>query len=347
MNSFSSSLRSSHIPHSHTPNNLLLVASLLADDSLLTTTNPLLAAGDNDTPTNDNGNNDDLDNPDDDHNASSASLQPTPARNVEQRWWEKLFFAEYATRKQLEERELEELEAPKEAEKEAEVAEASDLKPSDAKLSDASPSSSPTAKTPSPAVPPSSAPLPSSATPLTPYVKPQMAIPGRRLEGVPTASVVSIPPNLRSLGIPKAKANTPSQKNRQTSYNTKIAVMKHWEMKVAHGIIKTADPSHHNQALIDGRLFFASKQAYPMGVFSVLKYEPRKEEAMRRRRKLEEMGGGGRMYFATEGRDWRGTSYRSIILSQVSEEKVRSGEEERTAGAKRQQKHYCAFLHNE
>ena len=100
--------------------------------------------------------------------------------------------------------------------------------------------------------------------------------------------------------------------------------MKHWEMKVAHGIITTADPSHSNQALIDGRLFFASKQAYPMGVFSIVKYEPKKEEAMRRRRKLEEMGGGGRMYFATEGRDWRGTSYRSIIFSLVSEEKVKT-----------------------
>ena len=103
-----------------------------------------------------------------------------------------------------------------------------------------------------------------------------------------------------------------------------VAPSQHCEMKVAHGIITTADPSHSSQALIDGRLFFASKQSYPTGVFSVVKYEPKKEEAMRRRRKLEEMGGGGRMYFATEGRDWRGTSYRSIIFSLVSEEKVKA-----------------------
>ena len=47
-------------------------------------------------------------------------------------------------------------------------------------------------------------------------------------------------------------------------------------------------------------------------MFSVIKYEPKKEEAARRRKKLEELGGGGTQFVMPQ-RDWRGVSYRSLL----------------------------------
>ena len=58
-----------------------------------------------------------------------------------------------------------------------------------------------------------------------------------------------------------------------------------------------------DQGLLDGRIFFSAKSSYPIGVFSVVKYQPLKEEAARRRKKLEQMGGGGTK-FAIPPRDW-------------------------------------------
>ena len=43
---------------------------------------------------------------------ASESLEPAPEKAA-QRWWEKLFFAEYASRKQAEDRELEEVRVDK------------------------------------------------------------------------------------------------------------------------------------------------------------------------------------------------------------------------------------------
>jgi Cyclin, N-terminal domain len=64
--------------------------------------------------------------------------------------------------------------------------------------------------------------------------------------------------------------------------------------------------------LLDGRLFFSAGGSYPVSVFSVIRYEPRKEELLRRRQKLEAMGGGGSQ-FVMPTRDWRGISYRSLL----------------------------------
>jgi hypothetical protein len=49
-----------------------------------------------------------------------------------------------------------------------------------------------------------------------------------------------------------------------------------------------------------------------MAVFSVIKYEPKKEEENRRRKKLEALGFGGSQ-FVMPSRDWRGISYRSLL----------------------------------
>ena len=244
------------------------------------------------------------------------------------KWWEKLFFAEYVTRKQQEDKELEELAPPEIAggSQTPGVAEASSgpIPPPTTELS--SSASSGTTKDERANI------ISDTAT------SHSTVVPGRRLEGLPTAGVISIPPSLRHLGMPS------NPTSRQKGYVTKMAVLKQWEMKLANGITIPSKseaalssslsnsklppkPDQHAPPnvlpLLDGRMFFSSAQSYPCSVFSVIKYSQRKEEAMRRRRKLEEMGGGGRMYFATEGRDWRGTSYRSIIFSQDAIDEIR------------------------
>lgn len=52
--------------------------------------------------------------------------------------------------------------------------------------------------------------------------------------------------------------------------------------------------------------------SYPMAVFSVIKYEPKKEEENRRRKHIEALGGGGSQ-FVMPHRDWRGVSYRALL----------------------------------
>ena len=49
-----------------------------------------------------------------------------------------------------------------------------------------------------------------------------------------------------------------------------------------------------------------------MSVFSVIKYEPKKEEENRRRKYIEALGGGGSS-FIMPSRDWRGISYRALL----------------------------------
>ena len=64
--------------------------------------------------------------------------------------------------------------------------------------------------------------------------------------------------------------------------------------------------------LLDNRVFFSAGGGYPMEIFSLVRYEPRREELLRKRQKLEELGGGGSEFVIPE-RDWRGTSYRALL----------------------------------
>ncbi|GMH82201.1 hypothetical protein TL16_g09180 [Triparma laevis f. inornata] len=203
------------------------------------------------------------------------------------KWWEKLFFTEFAKQKKDEEIEMAELDAPDAAKPEDEVSDHS---------------------TPNPTNP---------LALLQTTAQAPRVVPARRLHGIP-ATILSTPLGLRSTGSHSAPNRLQLQKE-----SAKAVRLKQWEMKVAHGVAPiNADDKTDNKALLDGRIFFSSKQSYPAMVFSTIKYEPRKEEAMRRRKKIEEMGGGGRMYFAIENRDWRGTSYRSITFEIEGELKV-------------------------
>jgi hypothetical protein len=125
-----------------------------------------------------------------------------------------------------------------------------------------------------------------------------IGIPGRRLDGR-EAVHLDLPKEFRTRPLPIRSV-------------ARHAEVREWEMKVAwHGIPeKRTQPAHHQKshqsdkkALLDGRVFFSAKKSYPMAVFSVIKYEPQKEEAARRRKKLEELGGGGTQFVLPE-RDW-------------------------------------------
>lgn len=128
-----------------------------------------------------------------------------------------------------------------------------------------------------------------------------LVAPGRRLEGR-DAVVVTMPKTV----IQSKRPTTELAKTRQRSV-TYLAAVREWELRVAHGVGK----ANHN-SLLDGRVFFSSRGSYPAGVFSVIKYEPKKEEAARRRKKLEELGGGGTQFVMPQ-RDWRGISYYSLL----------------------------------
>lgn len=110
---------------------------------------------------------------------------------------------------------------------------------------------------------------------------------GRRLEG-DAAVKVQIP-------------LTATSKSTRQRYIARQAQIREWELQVAQ-----------EQDVLSGRVFFSAKDNYPVSVFSVIKYEPKREEAARRRKKLEARGGGGTKFVVPE-RDWRGTSYRALL----------------------------------
>lgn len=86
------------------------------------------------------------------------------------------------------------------------------------------------------------------------------------------------------------------------------AAIREWELQVAHGL-----RDEKSDGLLDGRVFFSARDNYPVGVFSVIRYEPKREEAARRRKKLEARGGGGTQFVVPE-RDWRKLTFRHRLL---------------------------------
>jgi Cyclin, N-terminal domain len=135
---------------------------------------------------------------------------------------------------------------------------------------------------------------------------PLVHAPGRRLEG-DDAIQVQVP------------LTVPVQQTRQRTI-ARLAIMKEWELQVAHGITPNArslqisqQDKQNKPPMLDGRLFMSAKESYPIQVYSLIRYEPKREEAARRRQKLEERGGGGTQFFILPSRDWRGISYRALL----------------------------------
>jgi hypothetical protein len=115
--------------------------------------------------------------------------------------------------------------------------------------------------------------------------------PGRRLDG-DIAVRVQIPVKNNLLIQTKQKAVA------------RQATIREWERATAHGLC--------HAPMLDGRLFFSADSSYPVSVFSVIRYEPRREHAAFMRKKLESLGGGGSQ-FVMPTRDWRGISYRALL----------------------------------
>ncbi len=126
-------------------------------------------------------------------------------------------------------------------------------------------------------------------------------IPGRRLDGHEPV-VVCIP----------REAEGTEQKTRYRTVARK-AVEREWELQMTK--------FNKRKGLLDGRIFFSSQFSYPVGVFSVIKYDPKNEEEFRRRQKLEAQGGGGAQ-FIIPTRDWRGVSYRELLARREPKNKV-------------------------
>ena len=161
--------------------------------------------------------------------------------------------------------------------------------------------------------------------------------PGRRLEGDPATKVqiplantlqnIQVGPGL-GVGSSHQRPNSDVVSLQLTKHQSiaRMAISREWELRVAHGLNDrrhhqqqndhSSQPNrqqNHNPAMLDGRMYMSVKESYPMMVFSLIRYEPKKEEALRRRQKLEERGGGGTQFFIMPSRDWRGISFRALL----------------------------------
>lgn len=117
--------------------------------------------------------------------------------------------------------------------------------------------------------------------------------PGRRLDG--DAAIQVRIPSFDSV-----------QRTKQKSI-ARTAAVREWERQTAHGLGNVNHPP-----LLDGRLFFSAAGSYPISVFSLIRYEPKREQAEILRKRLESLGGGGSQ-FVMPTRDWRGISYRVLL----------------------------------
>jgi hypothetical protein len=155
--------------------------------------------------------------------------------------------------------------------------------------------------------------------------------PGRRLEG-DTAIKIQIPlANILSGGgnggsHTRHNSDVVSLQLTKQQSIARLAVTREWEIRTAHGLShdhhhhrqhqsrqNPQEQHHNNKPLMDGRMYMSANESYPIMVFSLLRYEPKKEEAVRLRKKLEERGGGGTQFFIMPLRDWRGISFRSLL----------------------------------
>ena len=171
------------------------------------------------------------------------------------------------------------------------------------------------------------------------------APPGRRLEG-DKAVYIQIPLTTKSMTKQKSIARSAALREweRQTAHGrilaatTTMTTTTSTTTTTTTSTSTTSNTKNHNHAvgsgggggggggaplkagpqyqppLLDGRIYFSASGSYPMAVYSIIRYEPRKEEAIQRRQKLEAMGGGGSQFIISPARrDWRGISYRALL----------------------------------
>ena len=222
---------------------------------------------------------------------SSTSTSTRRATTATTRWWDKLVVKDkrffYAANREVQRRERLEME-----EKELE-------RPSTSSSSSSSGVAARQQTIPAVAVP-------ATAAATTSIMKKSGGggVPGRRLDGL-EAITITIPSEFR-------------RRPGMNSEVTRRAAVREWEIKVAYNNNNYNNNNNVNKllsgggALLDGRVFFATRKSYPVAVYSTIKYEPKKEETLRRRKQLELLGGGGTQ-FVLPKRDWRGISYRALL----------------------------------
>lgn len=103
----------------------------------------------------------------------------------------------------------------------------------------------------------------------------------------------------------------------QRYYMTKIteqsAVVRHWEDQLLlTGPIST---STSPQPLLSSRMFISRARAYPMAVFSIIKYDISEEKAKLERMKADDKK--GLEAYDLPQRDWRGLSYKQLFKPMI------------------------------
>lgn len=103
----------------------------------------------------------------------------------------------------------------------------------------------------------------------------------------------------------------------QRYYMTKIteqsAVVRHWEDQLL--ISGPVSSSTTPQPLLSSRMFVSRARAYPMAVFSIIKYDISKEKAKLERMKADDKK--GLEAYDLPKRDWRGLSYKQLFKPMI------------------------------
>lgn len=98
--------------------------------------------------------------------------------------------------------------------------------------------------------------------------------------------------------------------------NEQSAVVRHWEdQMLAKGLQISG---HLSLPLLSSRMFFSRSRAYPVAIFSVIKYDAGTEKAKLAKLKAEDQR--GLEVFELPLMDWRGLSYKNLFRS-LSEER--------------------------
>ena len=103
----------------------------------------------------------------------------------------------------------------------------------------------------------------------------------------------------------------------QRYYMTKIteqsAVVRHWEDQLL--VSGPVSSSNSPQPLLSSRMFVSRARAYPMAVFSIIKYDISEEKAKLERMKADDKK--GLEAYDLPKRDWRGLSYKQLFKPMI------------------------------
>jgi hypothetical protein len=115
-------------------------------------------------------------------------------------------------------------------------------------------------------------------------------------------------------GVPAATIRVPQQfRHCMLRINEQSAVVRHWEDQLIAQGPRSMSTKSIGQSIpvLSSRMFYSRARAYPVGIFSVIKYDAGEEKA--RRAKLRAEDKKGLEVFDLPKRDWRGFSYKPLF----------------------------------